>query len=85
MIMSEEVKIKKPPRKKNRLPEPPAVKQEASRNLTKPAPGQKVQLHMDVPSSFKKDLRILAAEYDTTMVSIVMEGIELWKEKFGKA
>ena len=83
--MSKEVKINKPPRsKKNRLPEPPPVNKQASRNLSKPAPGQKVQLHMDVPAAFKKELRILAAEYDTTMVKIVMEGIELWKEKFGK-
>ena len=72
-------------KRRNQLPEPPKIQEKRSHNTSKAAPGQKAQVHFDVAPEEKRELRLLAAEFDMKMVDIFREGMQLWKEKYGRA
>ncbi len=72
-------------KRRNQLPEPPKVQEAKSHNISKAVPGQKAQIHFDVAPEEKRELRLLAAEFDTKMINIFREALQLWKEKHGRA
>jgi hypothetical protein len=53
---------------------------QSSRNLSKEPPTENVPLNFKVPSEFRRELKIEAADRGMSMTSLLLEMYEYWKQ-----
>lgn len=71
----------KKPRKKNSLGNTPdAIENPKIQNLHKKPAGAAERIHILVSPEKKQELKIWAAMHKKDMTTIILEGLELWKE-----
>jgi hypothetical protein len=61
---------------------PPALTETVS-NLDRPDPAELAPLNFKVPNDFKRELKTYAAQRGISMVKILMEGFDLYKQHHG--
>ena len=71
-----------PPRKRPEKGEPPKPEQTRS-NLDKPQSDELANLNFKVPSDFKRDFKIAAAQRGITQVNLLQEIFEFWSQHQG--
>lgn len=74
------VTIKKPRQKRGGMPTPPTPTQ-TKNNLSTPHPENLVPLQFAVPADFKVDFKTTAASKGKTMVDVLKEAFDLWKQQ----
>jgi len=74
------VAIKNPPKKRGGMPTPPTPTQ-TKNNLATPNPEDLVPLQFAVPADFKRDFKTTAASKGKTMVDVLKEAFDLWKQE----
>lgn len=72
--------ITKPPKKAQKLGNPPAKNEPTVRNLQQPTSTDLEGLNFKVNPEFKKEYRLYAAERGKSMVDILKESFELYRK-----
>lgn len=62
--------------------EPPVLELTPVVNLNKPSSNELVQLPLAIDAERKKEIKTIGVEINRSMVSMLMEGWELFKEKY---
>lgn len=73
--------IKTPPKKAKKKGTPPAKHDPMVKNLEQTPTGELENLSFKVPPEFKKEYRLYAAERGVSMVKVLKESFELYRER----
>jgi hypothetical protein len=72
------------PKKRPSPKGPPPTPAKTVNNLDKPDPAGLAPLNFKVPAEFRREFKTYAAQRGTSMLKLLIEGFELYKQHHGK-